>query len=227
MKYRVRWVKRGKLRYLSHHDVATVFERAMRRAKLPLAYSKGFSAHPKIAFGSGLPVGYGSEVELLDLQLTDDLDPIEVRERLDRALPEGLGVISAVRLHGKVTSLGATIVAADYSIRCEAPWLSDSVREFMSLSTYEFARPYKGAMRTDNIRDGVLEAQVEGTQLLLRVRIQPHATRPGDVLKVLSSLAGTDEAPPVDVQRTDLLGGSDGSFRSMLFGSSEPAGVSA
>ena len=80
------WAKRGKLRFLSHHDEALVFERSARRAGLPLAYSKGFTPHPKIAFGSGLPVGYGSEVELLDIELLDHLvswDPPEPISWLD------------------------------------------------------------------------------------------------------------------------------------------------
>ncbi|MEA2460995.1 MAG: hypothetical protein QOH90_1172 [Actinomycetota bacterium] len=216
MRYRVLWSKRGKLRYLSHHDVATVLERSLRRAKLPLAYSKGFSAHPKIAFGSGLPVGYGSEVELLDLELEEDLDPADVRDRFDRSLPEGIGVTSIVRLEGKTTSLGSTIVAADYSIRCAAPWLRDSVTTFMSLPSYEFARPYKGSMRTDDIRAGVLEASAEGDELLLRVRLQPHATRPSDVMKVLATLAGETEAPPHQVRRTDLLEDVGGLLRSLV-----------
>jgi radical SAM-linked protein len=212
----VLWSKRGKLRYLSHHDVATVLERSLRRAKLPLAYSKGFSAHPKIAFGSGLPVGYGSDVELLDLELEEDLDPADVCDRFDRSLPEGLGVSSVVRLDGKPASLGSTIVAADYSIRCAAPWLRDSVTTFMSLLSYDFARPYKGSMRTDDIRAGVLEANVVGDELFLRVRIQPHATRPGDVMKVLATLAGETEAPQQHVQRVDLLEDVGGSLRSLV-----------
>ena len=83
MKYRLRWGKRGKLRYVSHHDEALIFERSVRRAGLPVAYSKGFSPHPKIAFGSGLPVGFASEVELLDIQLTEPLSPEEVVQRFN------------------------------------------------------------------------------------------------------------------------------------------------
>ncbi|MBA2725436.1 MAG: DUF2344 domain-containing protein, partial [Actinobacteria bacterium] len=92
MKYRLRWAKFGKLRFVSHHDEALIFERSMRRAGLPIAYSQGFTPHPKIAFGSGLPLGYGSEVELLDVELTESLDPAELIERFNGGLPHGFAV---------------------------------------------------------------------------------------------------------------------------------------
>ena len=221
MRYRVRWGKEGKLRFLSHHDVATVLERSMRRASLPLAYSKGFSAHPKIAFGSGLPVGYGSDVELLDLELDEDVDPGEMCERLRGALPGGLAVHSAERLMSKGVSLGGQIVAAEYESRCEADWLPGAIETFLGLPSYDFERPYKGAMRTDDIRAGVLAMEARPGGLWLRCSIQPRATRPGDVMKVLAAVAGA-ELPPSEVQRTDLLGEGDDGLVSLVH---EPVGA--
>jgi radical SAM-linked protein len=216
MRYRLRWAKRGKLRFLSHHDVATVLERSFRRAKLPISYTQGFSAHPKIAFGSGLPVGYGSDVELLDLELDLDIDPRELCERLEASLPEGLHALEATRLTIKGRSLGETIVAADYEVDCAAPWLAEALDSFMSRDVYEFSRPYKGAMRVDNLRAGVVEAKAGPGGITMRCILQPRATRPADVIQALSAIAEVDEAPPIRVRRLDLLSMVDGELRSLL-----------
>ena len=216
MRYRIHWAKRGKLRFLSHHDIATVFERSLRRAHLPIAYTQGFSAHPKIAFGSGLPVGYGSEVELLDLELQEDVEPDDVRVRMNEGLPHGICVLGARRLLTKGGSLGEAIVAADYEVMCDEPWLRSSLEKFLALPSYDFSRPYKGAMRTDDLRAGVISAESSPRGIVLRVRIKPRSTRPGDVLRALSDLAGVEILPRMTVQRTDLLTSSEEGYRSLL-----------
>ncbi|MEA2499579.1 MAG: hypothetical protein QOH26_1984 [Actinomycetota bacterium] len=178
----------------------------MRRARLPMAYTKGFSAHPKIAFGSGLPVGYGSEVELLDLELDEDVDPAAVRARLEDSLPSGLHALDVQRLGTKGKSLGELIVAADYEVECAAPWLDAAIAGFLALPTYEFARPYKGSMRIDDLRAGVVSMTPRTGGFSLRVVIKPRATRPGDVMKALAQIGDAlDPLPAMSVQRTDLL----------------------
>jgi radical SAM-linked protein len=89
----VRYAKRGKMRFASHRDVARVFERAVRRAGLPIAYSAGFTPHPKISYAGGAPTGVASEAEYLTLALTSRLAATQVRERLNETLPDGIDVI--------------------------------------------------------------------------------------------------------------------------------------
>lgn len=209
MRYRLRWSKTGKLRFLSHHDEALVFERSARRAGLPLAYSKGYSPHPKIAFGSGLPVGYASSVELLDAELTEELDPAELVDSYNRGLPPGLRIEAGAALHGKPTSLGAAIVAADYQVGLEADWLSESLRRFMSLDSYEVSRPYKGGMRKDDLRVGVLSAEEIDTGLRMRCAIKPRSTRPSDVVMALAEIAGATRTN-ARYERIALLAERDG-----------------
>jgi radical SAM-linked protein len=213
VRYRIRWGKSGKLRFLSHHDIATVLERSLRRAALPISYSKGFSAHPKIAFGSGLPVGYGSDVELLDLELDVDVPPQELCARLRRSLPSGLDVHGATRLTAKGPSLGESIVAADYEVLCDEPWVRGALRRFLALDGYDFARPYKGQMRVDDLRVGVLGASSFEGGFTIRCALKPRATRPGDVISALATLASSEGAPRAAVRRVDLLGrGPEGLF---------------
>jgi len=89
----VRYAKRGKMRFASHRDVARVFERGVRKARLPIAYSAGFTPHPKISYAGGAPTGVASEAEYLSLALTSREAATHVRERLNAALPDGIDVI--------------------------------------------------------------------------------------------------------------------------------------
>src|SRR5262252_7765027 len=89
----VRYAKRGKMRFASHLDVARAFERGVRRAGLPVAYSAGFTPHPKISYAGGAPTGVASEAEYLSLGLTSRNEAETVRERLNAALPDGIDVI--------------------------------------------------------------------------------------------------------------------------------------
>ena len=89
----VRYAKRGKMRFASHRDVARVFERGVRRAGLPIAYSAGFTPHPRISYAGGTPTGVASEAEYLSLALTSRQAAAQVRERLNATLPDGIDVI--------------------------------------------------------------------------------------------------------------------------------------
>ena len=214
MKYRLRWAKRGKLCYVSHHDEALIFERSARRAGLPLQYSKGFSAHPKIAFGSGLPVGYASEVELLDVRLTQPLDPQVLVTRFNEGLPEGLRILAAAPIPPGAPSLGALIEAADYIVTTTEPWVEDRLRWFLALDTYEISRPYKGSERRDDVRAGVVGAKATGPGFTIRTRLKPRSTRPSDVFAVMGESVGAS-APTASFERTALLTDVDGELMPM------------
>jgi radical SAM-linked protein len=92
----VRYAKRGNMRFASHRDVARVFERGVRRAGLPIAYSAGFTPHPRISYAGGAPTGVASEAEYLSLALSSQLAAAQVRERLNQTLPDGIEVIDVI-----------------------------------------------------------------------------------------------------------------------------------
>src|SRR5207245_3166572 len=93
---RLRYTKRGKVRWISHRDVARALERAFRITKLPLAFTEGFSPRPKVSFGLALSTGHESDAEYLDVELTEPLDTESLAERLPPALPEGVAATGAV-----------------------------------------------------------------------------------------------------------------------------------
>lgn len=95
-KLRVCYAKRGRLRFTSHRDFGRAFERAIQRARIPIAYSSGFTPHPRISYANAAPTGAASEAEYLEIGVTEPCDPDDVRLRLDTALPEGLDVVDVV-----------------------------------------------------------------------------------------------------------------------------------
>ena len=87
--------KTDRAKYVSHLDFVRMFGRAIRRAKLPIAYSEGFNPHPLLTFALPLSVGYTSECEILELVMTEEIAPSEVMERLNSVLPEGVRITKA------------------------------------------------------------------------------------------------------------------------------------
>ncbi len=97
---RVRYAKRGPLRFTSHRDFARAFERAVQRAGVPVAFSHGFTPHPRISYVGAAPTGTASEAEYLELGLQARVDPDDLVKALDAALSPGLDVLEAVQARG-------------------------------------------------------------------------------------------------------------------------------
>ncbi|HWI05778.1 MAG TPA: TIGR03936 family radical SAM-associated protein, partial [Acidimicrobiales bacterium] len=93
LRVRVRYTKRGRLRFTSHRDIARAFERALRRARVPMAYSAGFSPHPKISWVGAAPTGVASEAEYVELGLAERVGLEQLRADLDESLPTGIDVV--------------------------------------------------------------------------------------------------------------------------------------
>src|ERR1700709_1015086 len=112
---RIRYAKRGRLRFTSHRDVGRSFERALRRAEVPMAYSSGFTAHPRVSWVGAAPTGVASEAEYLEIGLAERRDPEQVRAALDAALPSGLDVLTCVE--GSGPALADRINASEWAVR--------------------------------------------------------------------------------------------------------------
>src|SRR3954470_17379778 len=97
---RIRYAKRGRLRFTSHRDFSRAFERAIFRARLPMAYSSGFNPHPRISYAGASPTGAASEAEYVEIGLAEVVDPAVIHARLDEALPDGLDVLAVVESPG-------------------------------------------------------------------------------------------------------------------------------
>lgn len=115
-KLRLKITKGNPIRFVSHLDFAGTIERAVRRAKLPAAYSEGFNPHMKLAFASALAVGVTSEAEYLDLELTEAIDIALLDARLTPQLPAGIELKAAKYVEQHSKALMAVVNLATYEI---------------------------------------------------------------------------------------------------------------
>ncbi len=118
---RLKFSKTGRLIYLSHLDLMSMFEALFRRAEIPIAFSQGFHPHPKIVFASALPVGVESLGEYLDLYTTERCDPESLIQRLNRLCPEGLRIVAVCELGAQAKKITAALNAFQFTIHCSIP----------------------------------------------------------------------------------------------------------
>jgi radical SAM-linked protein len=208
---RLRYAKRGPLRFTSHRDFARAFERALRRAAVPIAFSQGFTPHPKISYASAAPTGVGSEAEYLEIGLQAEVDPGQLRVALDAALSPGLDILDAV-IAGP-GSLADRIDASHW--RIELPTVDPAgaeaaVRAFTALDEVLVERMTKQGRRSFDARQAVAHIAVtDGAPCAiidLVVRQVTPAVRPDDVLSGLRVAAGLE--PPVPPRVTRLAQGT-------------------
>ena len=198
---RLRYAKRGRLRFSSHRDFARAFERALRRAQVPMAYSAGFTPHPKISYVGAAPTGVASEAEYLEIGLARRMDVGELRATLDAALPDGLDIVEAVEAGGG--SLPERMQAAEWRIELLGVPADEATRvvaRFLAAETVEVERLTKDGRKTVDARRPVLSLAVSDAGepagsapraiLDVVVRLVTPAVRPDDLLAALHSVAG-------------------------------------
>ena len=201
---RVRYAKRGRLRFTSHRDFSRALERAVFRARVPMAYSSGFNPHPRISYAGAAPTGSASEAEYLELALAQVVVPADVHAMLDEALPAGLDVLEVVESPGG--SLSDLLEASRWRIDVAADHATtaDAVARFLASEEALVERMTKKGMRTFDargaVRSLVVLAEAEGTgrtSLDVVLRHGTPAVRPDDVLRGLDAVAGlaAGEAP--------------------------------
>ncbi len=218
---RLRYTKRGRLRFTSHRDFARAFERALRRANVPMAYSAGFTPHPKISYVGAAPTGVASEAEYLEIGLSQAVDIEALRLAIDEALPQGIDIIDAVPAVGG--SLPDRIQASHWQIELPgvtAEAAEAAVQAFMTEAEVGVERLTKDGKRTLDARGPVVSLTASGVAgaepgraiLDLVVRQVTPAVRPDDVLSALRIVAGlAPDAPPLAVRRAQGPLDADGS----------------
>ena len=140
---RIKYTKTGRLRYLSHLDLMTLFHRAALRAGIPVSFSCGFNPHPKIAFGPALSVGIESEAEYLDMETDAFIDLLKITENLNAALPSGIRILAARVIPNKSPSLSRSIVRYKYEVTVPVAYAGDiehRVRDFLSRAAVTVAK---------------------------------------------------------------------------------------
>ncbi len=203
-KYRLRYAKRGRVRFASHRDFQRAFERALRRAGVPMAYSAGFNPRPKVSYANAAPTGTASEAEYLEIGVSAEVPAEELRRALDDALPVGFDLVDAVPV--ATGDFAHRLEASVWEVRLPDVSASDARRAivaFLETQSVEVQRMMKNGLRTFDIRPAVLSimcAEDERGYAILTLVVQ-HGTptvRPDDVLVGLAQVTAlAPSVPPV------------------------------
>lgn len=204
MKQRVRFTKRGKIRFLSHRDLARIWERTLRRSDVTVAYSEGFSPRPRLSFGLALSTGHESLGEYLDIDLAPGagIEPEDLPGRVAGNLPEGMVAQAAMWIPPGTDSLQQAVVSCSWRIEvlgAEQAAVADRVAEVLALDELPTAVDRKGSTVELDARPAILQLEVAdeeshspvvalrpSTLLVADLATQPRSLRPAELVRALS-----------------------------------------
>lgn len=165
-KYRVKFSKLGKIKFIGHLDLLKVFQRAIKRAKLPITYSKGFNPHQQVSFAIPLPLGMESISEYLDLKLDEDLDSNEILEKLNKEMPMGIEIINVLKLKDDEKNAPSIVCGGEYEVTLDREVnindfnkrISDLLNSGAEINIQKKGKKRgKEILKTVNIRDEIYE----------------------------------------------------------------------
>ena len=200
---RIFFKKEGFSRFLGHHDLMRLFERALRRAGVSLRYSAGYNPRPQLSFPTALGLGMESQSEVFEVELLRWTSPRLVAERLARQLPDGIAITGTESVHFDEKS---RVIGARYCMKfCEAPVnLASKVEEFLASKEAMVDRQAKSGMKSVDVRAFVDSVEIYGDAIRVGVKMSPAgAAKPREVLQALFNCADK-EIPPVRIVRTNL-----------------------
>ncbi|MGE5252245.1 MAG: TIGR03936 family radical SAM-associated protein [Bacteroidota bacterium] len=201
MRLRITFAKQGALRYTGHLDLHRIWERAARRADLPLAYSQGFHPQPKLSLAAALPLGFSSRCEVLDMRLTLELPLDGLTERIQAAVPSGLQILKVEPVDEKLPALQTLVEQAEYEARLTDPVNpADLARRISALlaepalqrerrgKSYDL-RPLIGSLSMDTAPEG---------QVCLHMQLSARAGATGRPEEVLDQLGIAPETARIE-----------------------------
>jgi radical SAM-linked protein len=187
MRIRITFIKQGALRYTGHLDLHKLWERAARRAELPLAYSQGFHPQPKMNMAAALPLGFSSRCEVMDMRLEHDIPLDDLTTRLNETLPSGLQVVGVEQVDERAPALQTQVASAEYKVTLKDPLdpsdVEQKIESVMELKT--IPRERRGKMY--DLRPLMEELKLlSDDKIFMRLAAREGATgRPEEVLDVV------------------------------------------
>ena len=195
--YRLRFSKTGKLRFLSHHDLMRLFERAMRRSGLPLRMTEGYNPHPILSFPTALGLGIESLDEILEFELSAWNAPAKIEAELGSQLPEGIKLIKVEAFARKDRS---AVEFVEYEARFTAETdPAAGAKAFLAKPEMWIERKSDKGSKKVELRRYVIAIVTEPGRVLMRVRITDQGTaKPEEVLRAI----GIEPGPGVKIKKT-------------------------
>ncbi len=190
MRIQVKFIKQGSLRFISHHNLMKLFERAIRRARISVKMSEGYNPRPKIAYPLALPVGIKGIDEKLEMELREHMEVSELETRLKKQLPENMQITSVEPITSKVKS---TVKDVTYVVIPKNGKMPEAGKTDELLSKDAVIIQRKGKKRTFNIRPSIERIKTDSQSIDLDLKMTPEGmARPEEVLLQLGLKAGKD-----------------------------------
>jgi radical SAM-linked protein len=206
MRVRITFSKQGALRYTGHLDLHKLWERAARRASLPLSYSQGFHPQAKLSIAAALPLGFSSRFEIMDFRLNEDLALEEISSRLKDTLPLDIQILNIESVDERAPALQTQIVSATYEVHLTEPVegseLTHKVQQLMTAETLlreRRGKPYDLRPLVEML-SVVTEANGKAWLRMTLAAREGATGRPEEVLDTLGIAADTTR-----VERTHLI----------------------
>lgn len=218
-KYRMHYVKERPMRFSSHLDMLRLMTRAFRRARIPLAYTQGYHAHPRLSSGPPLSLGYISRAEYLDFDC-ESTPQRDLPERMNRVLPEGIRVLDWVEMTMPGPSLNSVVDVLDYRIvwRFFDPSKTgnNAIRSFMNRNSVKVERRARGGLMEIDIRQFVKSLHLREGGLDLRLLVREGRT--ARVEEVVRQLFPDAEADPLSglIERTGMYAFEKGNLKTPM-----------
>ena len=206
---RVTFSRGEQLKYLSHLDVMRLWERALRRAALPLSYSQGFSPHPRISIAAPLPLGVTGENELMDIVFRRKVSPYSVQKGLAEQLPSGMDIIGVSQVPPDDPSLQSQVRRAEYRVEMETAKTADeigaAIDSFLALESLPWRHKRDDEMRSYDLRklvERVWLIEARGAECVLGMCLRTDGSASGRAEQV--TLALGFEGQPKSICRIRL-----------------------
>lgn len=208
IKLRAVFEKTGRAKYISHLDLNRCMLRIFRRSKLPIWYTEGFNPHPYFSFALALSLGFESSCEILDFNLTEEMDFEEVRSRLNNVMPEGMRILSVSEPKMKITQ----IAKADYLIKLEAPnpdALMNDMKRLMESDEIPVEKKTKKGIRIIDIKPftEILEITETDSGIIFSVRMPAGTQENYNPMLLLGALEKQQNSAfeILNIRRTGIL----------------------
>ncbi|MBD5536977.1 MAG: DUF2344 domain-containing protein [Lachnospiraceae bacterium] len=172
MKIRIKFRKYGNLKYIGHLDVQRFFQKAVRRARIDVAYTTGFSPHQIMSFAAPLGVGLESNGEYMDMELNSFTDCQDIVTRLNQASVEGIEILSAVVLPKEAGNAMASVAAAGYTVRFregrepEFDW-QNRIASFYGRESIPVTKETKKGTAEIDLKQGIFSMDLRGDALYM------------------------------------------------------------
>ena len=187
--------KDGPARYISHLDLARTLERALNRARIPVAYTQGFNRRPRMQMATALPLGYTSEYELADILLAEKMEPEQARQQLMAKMAPGITILQTIDVPVSGPSLQSMTQSSTYRATPLDPVdfgeLQARVAQTLAAETLERVRERRGKKKVYDLRPLILDLTVEKAEdgqvhIHMNLCLEPSKTgRPDEVLEAL------------------------------------------